>query len=184
MCCIVRILCAALAGAPLAYLPASARPSAVFRFSQPVPIPPYLLALAVGDLVARDLGPRSCVWSEPSMVEAGKTRIATFDFLICVECKQRRWRKWVSRQFLKLQAFMNVAVAMVGVLCTAEPVLPGGKLVHMLCMVRHALFCRSYPACLTGCALRLVLQAPASLHPATSKAAQNPVLPPDLAVSF
>src|SRR5262249_34902664 len=32
------------------------------------PIPPYLIALAVGDLAFRSLGPRTGVWAEPSMV--------------------------------------------------------------------------------------------------------------------
>jgi aminopeptidase N len=45
------------------------------HFEMPQPIPPYLLALAVGDLVSRELGPRSRVWSEPSVVER-----ASFDF--------------------------------------------------------------------------------------------------------
>jgi aminopeptidase N len=39
------------------------------RFEMPQPIPPYLFALAVGDLASRDLGPRSRVWAEPSVVE-------------------------------------------------------------------------------------------------------------------
>eukprot|EP00983_Pelagomonas_calceolata_P108696 1159484-Pelagomonas_calceolata.AAC.5 len=41
-----------------------------------VPIPPYLLALAVGELEARELSPRSRVWSEPSMVDAGAYEFA------------------------------------------------------------------------------------------------------------
>ena len=44
--------------------------SNTFEFSQPVPIPSYLFALAVGELASRDLSPRCRVWSEPSMVEA------------------------------------------------------------------------------------------------------------------
>ena len=36
-----------------------------------VPIPSYLLALVVGDLVSHDIGPRTRVWSEPGMVKAG-----------------------------------------------------------------------------------------------------------------
>eukprot|EP00798_Chlamydomonas_sp_ICE-L_P016616 gene16616-22859_t len=47
-----------------------------FAFTQSVPIPPYLLALAVGDLECRELSPRSRVWSEPSMVEAGAYEFA------------------------------------------------------------------------------------------------------------
>lgn len=40
-----------------------------FKFKQPVKIPTYLLALAVGLLESRDIGPRSKVWAEPSVVE-------------------------------------------------------------------------------------------------------------------
>jgi aminopeptidase N len=40
------------------------------RFEMPQPIPPYLLAFAVGDLASRDLSPRSRVWAEPAMVDA------------------------------------------------------------------------------------------------------------------
>ena len=41
-----------------------------WRFVQRVPIAAYLLALAVGELESREVGPRSRVWSEPAMVEA------------------------------------------------------------------------------------------------------------------
>jgi len=43
---------------------------AVERWELPQPIAPYLFALAVGELESRELGPRSRVWSEPSVVEA------------------------------------------------------------------------------------------------------------------
>lgn len=38
-------------------------------FEMPQPIPPYLLAIAVGDLQSRDLSPRARVWAEPEMVD-------------------------------------------------------------------------------------------------------------------
>uniref|UniRef100_A0A7S4EYR6 Peptidase M1 leukotriene A4 hydrolase/aminopeptidase C-terminal domain-containing protein n=1 Tax=Chrysotila carterae TaxID=13221 RepID=A0A7S4EYR6_CHRCT len=41
----------------------------VFAFHQPVPVPAYLFAIAVGHLASREVGPRSLVWSEPSMVD-------------------------------------------------------------------------------------------------------------------
>ena len=41
-----------------------------YRFHMAQPIPSYLFALAVGDLVARDIGPRTRVYAEPSIVEA------------------------------------------------------------------------------------------------------------------
>ncbi len=47
-------------------VPAGAR---AFRFAMPQPIPPYLLAVAAGDLECRDLSPRARVWAEPKMVE-------------------------------------------------------------------------------------------------------------------
>lgn len=41
-----------------------------FRFKMPQPIPSYLLALAVGELESRDLGPRVRVFAEPETIEA------------------------------------------------------------------------------------------------------------------
>jgi len=43
-----------------------------FAFDQTVAIPAYLIAIVVGHLESRDIGPRSKVWSEPSMVAAGE----------------------------------------------------------------------------------------------------------------
>uniref|UniRef100_A0A8C4WU63 Leukotriene A(4) hydrolase n=2 Tax=Eptatretus burgeri TaxID=7764 RepID=A0A8C4WU63_EPTBU len=47
----------------------------VFKFKQPVLIPSYLLALVVGALESRKIGPRSYVWSEKDMVDK-----AAFEF--------------------------------------------------------------------------------------------------------
>lgn len=44
--------------------------SAVEVFATEEPIPPYLFAFAAGELDRRDLGPRSAVYAEPSMLEA------------------------------------------------------------------------------------------------------------------
>jgi leukotriene-A4 hydrolase len=46
------------------------------RFAMPQPIPSYLIALAVGDLVSRDLSPRARVWAEPDTVEAAAWEFA------------------------------------------------------------------------------------------------------------
>jgi aminopeptidase N len=40
----------------------------VYEFAMDTPIPPYLIALAVGDLKFAEVGPRTGVWSEPAMV--------------------------------------------------------------------------------------------------------------------
>jgi leukotriene-A4 hydrolase len=58
----------------------------VFEFNQPVPIPSYLFALAVGELDSRDISPRCRVWSEPSMVEAVAFEFSQVeDFLVAAE---------------------------------------------------------------------------------------------------
>lgn len=41
-----------------------------FRFHMPQPIPSYLLAIAAGDIVAKQVGPRSYVWTEPGRLDA------------------------------------------------------------------------------------------------------------------
>ncbi len=49
---------------------------ACWSFDMPQPIPSYLLALAVGDLVSKDLGPRTRVYAEPATVEAAAWEFA------------------------------------------------------------------------------------------------------------
>ncbi|XP_077091079.1 leukotriene A-4 hydrolase [Siphateles boraxobius] len=47
----------------------------IYRFRQPVPMPSYLIAIVVGALESREIGPRSRVWSEKECVEE-----AAFEF--------------------------------------------------------------------------------------------------------
>ncbi|CAN0033779.1 unnamed protein product [Ectocarpus sp. 6 AP-2014] len=59
----------------------SARPQAAgpgkrtFSWKQSVPMPSYLIAVAVGELESREISPRCCIWSEPGVVDK-----AAFDF--------------------------------------------------------------------------------------------------------
>lgn len=55
---------------------------AVEVFEMPQPIPPYLFALAVGELESRELGPRSRVWAEPSVVERAAFEFAGVDGML------------------------------------------------------------------------------------------------------
>ena len=41
-----------------------------YTFRMEEPIPPYLIALGIGDLEFREVGPRTGVWAEPSVVDA------------------------------------------------------------------------------------------------------------------
>ncbi|MGE0741550.1 MAG: M1 family metallopeptidase [Hyphomonadaceae bacterium] len=50
-----------------------------FRFRMPQPIPPYLIAIAIGDIVHRTVGPRTGVYAEPSVVERGAYECADME---------------------------------------------------------------------------------------------------------
>ncbi len=52
------------------------------RFEMPQPIPPYLLALAVGELDSRDLGPRTRVFAEPAVIEAAAWEFADVERML------------------------------------------------------------------------------------------------------
>ncbi|CAG8635662.1 17827_t:CDS:10 [Acaulospora morrowiae] len=43
--------------------------SKIYKFEQKVKIPCYLIALAVGNLVGKEIGPRSTVWTEPEVLQ-------------------------------------------------------------------------------------------------------------------
>ncbi|XP_026762950.2 leukotriene A-4 hydrolase isoform X2 [Galleria mellonella] len=66
-------------------------------FRQPVPIPAYLLALAVGVLEYRTLGPRSLVWSEKEEIERSAWEFAeTEKYLQAAEklCGKYEWSQY------------------------------------------------------------------------------------------
>jgi aminopeptidase N len=69
----------------------------VFNFSQPHPIPPYLVALAVGDLVKRDVGPRSAVWAEPEVLPKAAEEFSELERMIGVVeglYGPYAWKRW------------------------------------------------------------------------------------------
>ena len=53
-----------------------------YSFEMPQPIPGYLLALAVGNLDSRDLGPRSRVYTEPEMLDAAAWEFEAADSML------------------------------------------------------------------------------------------------------
>ncbi len=60
----------AVMSAPSAGVPTAAGNQRAFSFRMDHPVAPYLIALAVGDLAFKPLGPRTGVWTEPSMLDA------------------------------------------------------------------------------------------------------------------
>ncbi|MEL6614875.1 MAG: M1 family metallopeptidase, partial [Bacteroidota bacterium] len=53
-----------------------------YSFSLDRPIPPYLIALAIGDLEFREIGPRTGVWAEPSVVEDAQDEFAEVEAMM------------------------------------------------------------------------------------------------------
>jgi aminopeptidase N len=53
-----------------------------FRFKMDQPVAPYLIAIAAGDIAFRELGPRSGVWTEPSMLDAAAAELADTEKMI------------------------------------------------------------------------------------------------------
>lgn len=87
---IPRALTAVMAAAPRGRVDAptvgdaaaDAPGEAIERFEMPQPIPPYLLAFAVGDLAWRDLSPRSRVYAEPAMLERAAAEFGGVEAMI------------------------------------------------------------------------------------------------------
>jgi leukotriene-A4 hydrolase len=57
---------------------------AVEHYEMPQPIPPYLLAFAVGSLASKELGPRSRVWAEPEVLESAASEFEDVDAMLRV----------------------------------------------------------------------------------------------------
>lgn len=54
----------------------------VFRFRMPEPIPPYLIALAVGDLGRHEVGPRTAVFAEPVLLARAAHELAEMESML------------------------------------------------------------------------------------------------------
>jgi aminopeptidase N len=53
-----------------------------YRFAMDKPVPPYLIALAVGDLVFKPLGNRTGVWTEPTMLDRAAYELADTEKMV------------------------------------------------------------------------------------------------------
>jgi len=71
-----------MAAAPGEVGPAAQQGYRSFSFIMPQSIPPYLFAFAVGNIVSRDLGPRSTVYTEPEMLEESAYEFAEVDGML------------------------------------------------------------------------------------------------------
>ncbi|KYR01028.1 leukotriene A4 hydrolase [Tieghemostelium lacteum] len=58
--------------------------TSTYTFTQEIPVPTYLIAIVAGQLESREIGPRTKVWSEPSMVDAGAYEFANTEKFIAI----------------------------------------------------------------------------------------------------
>jgi aminopeptidase N len=75
-------LSAVMSAGPAGTKPGPRPGTRTFLFDMPQRIPPYLLAIAVGELASRDLSPRSRVWAEPATVEKAAYEFAGIEHMI------------------------------------------------------------------------------------------------------
>ena len=98
----VRITWTAEIGAPPGLVPVMSAvhhsvDGAVSRFAMDKAVPSYLIALACGDLVRREIGPRCAVWAEPSTIELAASELADTEAMVrsCEQLfGQYRWGRY------------------------------------------------------------------------------------------
>ncbi|RYY25262.1 MAG: M1 family peptidase [Sphingomonadales bacterium] len=73
-----------------------------YKFRMDKPVPPYLIALAVGDLAFKSTGPRSGVWSEPSTLDAAAYEVADVEKMITAAEKLYGPYRWGRYDMLVL----------------------------------------------------------------------------------
>lgn len=57
-------------------------PSGAFRFRMDQPIPPYLIALACGDIVFRPISKRCGIWAEPSVADRARDELVDTEAMV------------------------------------------------------------------------------------------------------
>ena len=72
----------AVMSAPKAGEPVTRGESRTFSYKMNKPVAPYLIAIAVGDLAFRDLGPRTGVWTEPAMLDLAAAELADTEKMV------------------------------------------------------------------------------------------------------
>jgi leukotriene-A4 hydrolase len=75
-------LAAVMSAGPAGVMTGKQPGTRTFFFEMPQPIPPYLLAIAVGDLQSRDLSPHARVWAEPEIVDKAAYEFAEVEHII------------------------------------------------------------------------------------------------------
>jgi leukotriene-A4 hydrolase len=92
----------AVMSAPKSAEPMTEGGERVFSYTMDKPVAPYLIAIAVGDLAFRDLGPRTGVWTEPAMLDRAAAELADTEKMIDAAEKLFGPYKWGRYDMLVL----------------------------------------------------------------------------------
>jgi aminopeptidase N len=82
--------------------PREKSPDGVYQFEMKQPLPSYLLALAAGDIEYRAIGPRTGVYSEPSLVEKAAWEFADLETMMSTVEKMNGPYRWEQYDVLVL----------------------------------------------------------------------------------
>jgi leukotriene-A4 hydrolase len=84
----------AVMSAPTSAKPITQGGESVFSFAMPHSIPSYLIAIAVGDLTFRSLGPRTGVWAEPVTIDAAARELSDTEKMVAAAEKLYGPYRW------------------------------------------------------------------------------------------
>ncbi len=76
--------------------------SRIFAYKMDKPVAPYLIAIAVGDLAFRELGPRTGVWTEPAMLDKAAAELADTEKMVAAAEKLYGPYQWGRYDLLVL----------------------------------------------------------------------------------
>ena len=92
----------AVMSAPRTAEPITQGGESVFQYRMDHSVAPYMIAIAVGDLVFKSLGPRSGVWTEPSMIDAAAAELSDTEKMITAAEKLYGPYRWGRYDLLVL----------------------------------------------------------------------------------
>ena len=72
----------AVMSAPKSAEPITQGGESVFSYKMPHSVAPYMIAIAVGDLAFKELGPRTGVWTEPAMLDRAAAELADTEKMV------------------------------------------------------------------------------------------------------
>ena len=92
----------AVMSAPRSAQPLTQGGESLFKFRMEHSVAPYMIAIAVGDLAFKPLGPRSGVWTEPAMLDAAAAELSDTEKMISAAEKLYGPYRWGRYDLLVL----------------------------------------------------------------------------------